>query len=358
MGVTIRDIARQAGVSVTTASRALNKKGDVSDDARERVLSAARDLNYAVNLHARALAGASSRTLGLIFVDTSVPFFAEMARAVVDTATAHNYSIIVCNTDEDPRRETQAHQMLREKRVDGVLIGSVQSGSAPLRQLTNEGTPFVLLNRYLDDFDADCVYSDNRLGAYEATVHLCRLGHRRIAHLTGVDERYSRRERLLGYRQALEEHGIAIDQRLIWHCDDFALDTVYGFIRRVLANRADVPTALFVYNDRCAIAAIKAIGDMGLRVPQDISVVGYDDLEFARYEAPPLTTVTHAASEIGRIGTEILIRKIQLPAHENWAVQHVVLKPELRIRESSAALAPLSRRYPTAVSPAYSTLPK
>lgn len=333
MGVTIHDIAQFAGVSVSTASRALNSKDDVSDDARERVLAAARALNFTVNAHARALAGASSKTLGLIVVNSGEVFFAQLATGAADVATERGYSVIVCNTGELAENETKAHRMLREKRVDGVLIGSVTTGAAPLQRLVAEKTPFVLLNRYLDDFDADCVYSNNRQGAYDATTHLCQLGHRRIMHLTHRDDRFSARERLAGYRRGLVEHGIAFDPELVVRCI-LDLDCVYEATRRALATITPRPTAIFSYNDRICLAILRAISDAGLSVPADIALVGYDDLDLASFFNPPLTTVTHAAYQIGRLGAEMLLDRIDQGGGPGEA-RRVVLTPELRIREST-----------------------
>jgi LacI family transcriptional regulator len=336
MGVTMRDIALRAGVSVSTASRALNHKGDVSPDARARVLAAAHDLNYAANAHARALAGASSHTLGLIFINNGDSFFARMARSVTDVATAHNYSIVACNTNENPAHELQALQTLREKRVDGILIGSIASGEAPIRRLVEEGIPFVLINRFLDDVETDCVYSDNRNGAYQAISYLCRLGHRRIMHVTYPDDRFAVRERLIGYRRALAENGIPYDPCLLLRTD-LSLPSLYQTTKDALCSLDLRPTAIFVYNDTTSTAVLKAVHDAGLAVPHDISVVGYDNLDYSAFLDPPLTTVTHAADEIGRMGAEILFEKMQWPQDQPWAIRRVVLQPELVIRQSSEA---------------------
>lgn len=162
MGVTMWDIARRAGVSVTTVSRALNDKPDISKQTKARILAIAKELNYAINVHAQALASGDSKTLGLIVADSANPFYAKLTRGVEDTARAHGYGVILCNTSEDSEREIGAHQMLREKRVDGMLITSILTGLDPLRRLEQESVPFVLLNRYLEGIDADCVLN----GAY------------------------------------------------------------------------------------------------------------------------------------------------------------------------------------------------
>ncbi|MBM4458187.1 MAG: LacI family transcriptional regulator [Chloroflexi bacterium] len=334
MSISIRDVAQRAGVSVSTASRALNDKPDVARDVRERVLQAARDLNYTINVHARALVGGRSKTLGLIIPDSAEPFFAQVARGVTDAATRHGYSIIVCNTNEQAAPELQAHHMLREKRVDGLLTSSVQSGSAPVRRFLAEGIPCVLLNRCLADLVVDCVLSDYRQGALDATAHLYSLGHRDIAHLTWRDDRYSVRERVAGYREALEAHGLLFDPTRVLRTTPDA-DAIYQFVRTELVSLRPPPTAVFVYNDRFSVIVLKALHDAGWRVPEDAALVGYDDLEFARFLEPPLTTVAQRPYDIGQTGAEILLERLQWPEEQPWAPRRVVLRPELRVRASS-----------------------
>jgi len=336
MPVTIRDIAQRAGVSVSTASRALNKKDDVSKETRERVLAAARELNYAVNLHARALAGATGKTVGFVLYDSSTAFHAAMARGVEDVATAHGYSLIVCNTGGAPDAELRAHQMLREKRVDGVLINSVQSGSEPLRRLAAEGIPYVLLNRRMDDLDADYVIVDYRRGTHMATTYLLELGHRRILLQTAEPEHPPVRERVVGYRQALEQYGVAFDPDLLLQCSHGLMST-HSRVLEVMTSLHPAPTAILAYNDLWAIPVLSVLHELGLRVPDDVAVVGHNDLEFARFLIPPLTTIAHPVYEMGRRAAEILFRKISQSEDEPWRPQRIILEPRLITRQSSGA---------------------
>ena len=339
MSVTMRDIAERAGVSLITVSRALNNKPDVSKETRARVRAIAEELQYAPNVHARALASGDSRTLGLIVADSANPFYGKLIRGVEDTASAQGYGVILCNTSEDREREAAAHQMLREKRVDGMLVTGIRTGLSPLLRLEQENIPFVLLNRYLQEIDADCVVNDNRQGAYEATAHLCGLGHRRIVHLTGPQQISSVRERLAGFRQALDEYDIQFDPGLVLRCD-LKLEGGYQQIKTAMPAFAPRPTAVFAYSDLVAIGVLKALRELGLRVPQDIALVGYDDIEFAPFVDPPLTTVAQLVYEIGQKGTEILLEKINWPEEEEWTPQRMVFKPELRIRASSGPQLP------------------
>ncbi len=333
MSVSIRDVAQRAGVSISTASRALNNKPDVNKEVRQRVLAAARELNYAANVHARVLGGGRSRALGLVIVNSADFFFTNIVRGVSDTATAHGYSIMVWNTDETVEGELWAHQMLRQRQVDGALIGSVQSGMVPLERLIAEGLPIVLLNRRLSGLAADHVLSDYRCGAYDATRYLIELGHRRIAHLTWHDDRYSVQERLAGYLDALRDAGIEPPPDFIIRCA-VGMEGAYRGILNRLPELRPKPTALFVYNDYSTIGVLKAFHELDVRVPDDISLMGYDDMEFSRFLIPSLTTMAQNPYEIGRQGTELLIERLR-DRDAPWTPRQIVLRPELRVRAST-----------------------
>lgn len=336
MPVTIRDIARRAGVSVSTASRALNKRGDVSREARERVLGSARDLDYAVNLHARALTGATSKMLGFILYDSATTFHALMARGVEEVATARGYSLVVCNTGGAREPELRAHQMILEKRVDGVLINSIQSGDAPLRRLAAEGIPFVLLNRRSATVPSDHVVVDFRRGAYMATMHLLSLGHRRIMYQVAQPDHPPVLERVAGYRQALEEYGAPFDSSLVVHCGG-RLECAYDIVIEAMHRQSNLPTALLAYNDQWAIPLYKALHDLALRIPDDVAVIGHNDLEFAPYLLPPLSSVSIPVLEMGRMGAQILFDRLDWPEDREWEVRQTTLAPTLIARESTAA---------------------
>jgi len=342
MPVTIRDIAHHAGVAVSTASRALNDKGDVSPEVRLRVKAAAQELQYFSNPHARALIAGRSRTLGLIIAGSSMPFLNVVLTGILDTVAAHGYSIMVYNTGEDPQQELRAHQILRQERVAGMLLTSVQSGSEPLRILQKEGTPFVLINRQVEDMDTDTTLGDLRHGLHELVGHLVGLGHRRIAFLADKAGRYPVNERLIGYQQALAAFGLDFDPDLVRFFTP-QCTTYYDLTCNLMTTLNPTPTAIFPYNDWNAVAVVQALNDLGYRVPRDVSVVGYDDLEFVRYLNPPLTTMTQQAYQIGQAGTEILIEHILCPPEQPWTPRHVFFKPELVVRGSTAAVFAGSR---------------
>lgn len=335
MPVTLRDVAKLSGVSVSTTSRALNDHADVSPEVRSRVLAAARALNYTGNHHARVLKGAASKTLGLIlFNSNSLTFNATMTRGIYDIATKEGYSIIVCNSNGSAEMELQAHQMLRQNSVDGLLINSVQSGAEPLKQLLDQGIPFVLLNRRVEGLECDYVMVDYRRGSYLAARHLLELGHRHILYQLGSVNHPPTGERLVGYRQALEEFGVPYDEKLVIH-------TAHPFdnhsaVLEAMQQLQPRPTAIMAYNDESAIPVLKALSDLNLRVPDDVSVVGQNDHSFAPFLVPPLTSIAQSIQEMGALGIQILLDKLALPAGEERTPQQVIFEPRPTIRLSTS----------------------
>jgi DNA-binding LacI/PurR family transcriptional regulator len=337
MVTTIRDVARLANVSVSTASRALNGRDDVSQNVRTRGLAAARELNYTANLHARALKGATAKTLGVVLSDTNAfSFNARLMSGIYDAATPRGYSVIVCDSRWSADAEREAHRMLIEKRVDGILLNSVNGGAAPLRSLTAVGIPYVLLNRRLDEIDCDSVVLDYRRGSYLAAKHLLEQGHRRILFQLGAEDHPPTRERLPGYREALNEFHVPFDAELIVYCDTLA--ETHARVLQVMADLRPRPTAVMAYNDESALPVLKALRDLGLDVPEQVALVGQNDLTLAQYLDPPLTSVAHAVRDMARQATELLFEQIDWPAEEQaWTPRRVAYEPRLVVRESSRA---------------------
>jgi LacI family transcriptional regulator len=334
MPTTMQDIAEKCGVSLTTVSRALQNKGEISPETKDKILKIAREMDYTPNVPARILAGGKSNIIGLVVADNSNPYYAKLIRGVEDCAKNNGYGIILYNTDETMEQELGGHQMLLENRVDGLLITSIISGKDPLLNLKEESIPFVLLNRYIEGFDSDWVRSDNRLGAYLITKHLCEKGHHRIAHITGDDSISSVRERLEGYKQALQEFNIEFDPDLISQCD-LKLEGGYHCATSIVENIDPLPTAIFAYSDLLAIGVLKALGEKSIEVPGQIALTGYDNIEFSPFIEPPLTTVDQFAYEIGKLGMEILIEKMAHRKDENWSPRQEIIEPKLIIRRSS-----------------------
>lgn len=333
MSTTIKDIAREAGVSINTVSRALNGKPDVNEDTKKGILEIADRLNYVPNFLAKGLVTKNTRTIGVIVSDNANPFFARMIKGIEDYARSRGYNIILCNTDERYEKEEEAVRLLREKRVDGLLITltPAQKERTDILELKRTGVPFVLLNRHMDDIITDYVINDNVYGAYLAVSHLANLGHKRIGYISGPSQISSVRERLEGYKKALFENNIEFDNSLVKE-SNLKMEDSYKLMKEFLEleNR---PTAVFTYSDLLAIGALKALKEAKLEVPKDIALVGYDDIEFSSLLEVPLTTVHQPRYRIGEEGAKILIDRIEGKDSED--LHQIVLKPELVIRESA-----------------------
>lgn len=330
--ITIKDIARELGVSINTVSRALNNKPDVSDETRQRVLDTADRLGYVPNTLARSLVAGETCTLGLICSDLVNPFYARIAQGVEETARADGYTTIIASTNEENDAERRAVNLMRSKRVDGMLISPTQLSYEHIARLIQEHIPFILVNRHIDEFQTGYVVNNNQHGAYQAVQHLVSLGHRRIAHITGPIRISSVKERISGYVQALENNGIPFDESLVIH-SDLTLESAYQIVFKLL-RAENRPSAIFTYSDHLAIGAIKAIRELKLSIPGDISLVGYDDIEYAQFLDVPLTTVRQPMYEIGQRAVFHLLEMIRL--EEFTPEQHQeILEPELVIREST-----------------------
>lgn len=330
--VGIVDIAREAGCSINTVSRALNDMPGVSAGAKARVLAAAERLHYTPSRVARSLLASSTKTLGLVVTDCTNPFYARAIRAVEDFAFARDYSVILCNSGEDYQREMRAIRMLLESRVDGILITPVQGPYEHIAELLDRRIPFVLVGRRFEMLDTPYVTSDNVGGARTAVSHLLSLGHRVVGHVTGRQEISSVAERLAGFCQALQEHGLPLDSALVVR-GERDVEGGLACARQLLACRPR-PTAIFAYNDLQALGVLRAARELRLRVPEELAVVGFDDIELSAFFEVPLTTVAQPTYELGRRAVEMLFQLMHDPLSAKD--RQVILHPELIVRSSSA----------------------
>ncbi|MBN1640595.1 MAG: LacI family DNA-binding transcriptional regulator [Anaerolineae bacterium] len=329
---TIRDVAKHAGVSKSTVSRVLSARDrPVSDGAKRRVLAAVEALGYEPNPLARGLRRGETRTLGLVVRSTANPFFAEVARGAEDAALAQGYSLLICNTDGDPARERSYIDVLLRKQIDGIFFLTARTRDDQMRSILRQGIAVVTTARPSPDLATDCVWTDNVAGGRAATSHLVSLGHRRIACIAGARDLSLSEDRLAGYRAALAEARMPVEERYVV-LGDFRPEGGYQAARRLLALDPR-PTALFACNDLMAIGAICAATEIGLAVPQDLSVVGFDNLELAAFGNPPLTTIAQPTHEIGRIAAAMLIDRLQEPA---LPLQIRMMETELVVRRSTA----------------------
>jgi LacI family transcriptional regulator len=308
--ITIKDVAREAGVSPQTVSRAINDKGEIRPETQERILRIAKRLGYRPNRIARSLATRRSRNVGLVVPDVSNPFFASVARGIEDAAQHAGYNVFLCNTDENAAREIQAIHSLEAQRVDGLLVCSSRLSERELNEVADRFEPLVLVNRRIDRPQTGCVIVDDAKGMQQAVRHLLALGHRQIGLLAGPMQSHSGRERVKGYRQAMQAYGIRPPQDL-WqiHC---APQLEGGEIAaRQLLQRAPELTALVGYNDLVAIGALHACAEKGLRVPEDCAVVGCDDVLLAGLVSPALTTIHIPTYALGKQAMDLLLEMIE-----------------------------------------------
>lgn len=314
---TIRDVAEKAGVSTTTVSHVINDSRFVSDAAARRVRRAMNELNYQPNAVARSLRRKHTRTLGLVLPDSSNPFFAEVARGIETYAFQQGYNVIFGSSDGDLKKEHAYLRVFLEKQVDGIVFVAAGESALNVEQLLGKHLPLVVVDREFKKVRADYVVADNRQGGYLATSHLIELGHRVIACIAGPSTVTPSAERVTGYRDALKEHALAFDSQWVRR-GDFGAASGFEATRYFLSRRGNVrPTAVFACNDMMALGALGALYQAGRRVPDDVAVVGFDDIVLASYTAPPLTTIQQPKYEMGELAAKILIEHIRSEqAHE------------------------------------------
>jgi len=327
---TIRDIARLSGCSVATVSRVLNDYPHVRAPTRARVHAVIRQYRYEPHHAARALAASRTSILALILSDITNPFYPELARGVEDAAGEHGYRVILCNTDGRPEKEQgYVHSLLRGH-ADGFVFASARLADPLVGRLIRRGIPVVLANRRLYGVPVDAVVVDNVLGATRAVRHLLDHGHRRIAHLTGPRHVANAVERLRGYRKAMREAGLAVRREWVVETD-MSRHSGYEAALRILSLRPR-PTAIFAENDAAAIGVVGAALERGLRVPQDLAVVGFDNIDLAGAEVLGLTTVSQHAYEMGRQAARLLVARVRDGRRQPH--REIVLDPTLVIRGS------------------------
>lgn len=324
---TIYDVARLAGVSTATVSRALNGTGQIAPATRAAIEEAVQRLGYRANSVARSLVTKSTQTIALLLPDITNPFYAALVGGVQESTLAHGYTMLLCTTEGDPAREEQYLSLLRAQQVDGALVDGLRLPAARIARFVKDGFPIVCLDRDVESDSVPLVQVDNRLGGRLATEHLLRLGHRRIAHVTGARELRISEERLAGYREALADH---FDEQLVAH-GAFTEESGRAATLGLLERRPDL-TAVFAANDLSALGAMSALTARGRRVPEDVSVVGFDDLRLSAFTSPPLTTIHQPATEIGQRATELLLDLTQ--GREAPRTLHL-LEPRLVIRAST-----------------------
>jgi DNA-binding LacI/PurR family transcriptional regulator len=329
MSVSIKDIAKAAGVSHSTVSRALADSPLVAEGTKRRVRRLAKEMGYSPSAIARGLVTKRTYTVGLVVTTIADPFVAEVVGGIEETALDNGYSVILCDSNAEPQREITAVRTLREKRVDGIIVTASRVGNLYLPLLEEVEVPIVLVNNQQEGRYVYSVATDNVHGGEMAINHLLELGHRRIGYIAVPEKTSSSLERLKGYKRALQAHKVEVTDSLISSGNGWPDGGERG-MRQLLALSSP-PTAVFCYNDMTAVGAIAEAKRMGFRVPQDISVVGFDDIAFAAYVDPPLTTIEQRKYEMGQIAMRMVL---DILAGAD-AVSDITLQGRLVMRGSS-----------------------
>ncbi len=338
MTVSIKDIARTAGVSHSTVSRALSDSPLVSIQTKTRIQRLARDMGYSPDAQARSLVMGRTMAVGVVVTTITDPFIAEVVQGIEETALDHGYSVILASSSSEPEREIAAVEMLRSKRVDGVIVTSSRVGALYQEHLNRLGVPVVLINSHSEQAGryTHSISVDNRHGGWLATRHLCQMGHRRIAYLSGPADHSDDVERLAGYCQALSEAGTSVDGALVIP----GTGQVDGGRRAapVLLAQEDRPTAVVCYNDMTAIGLMRAARGCNLSIPGDLSVVGFDDIPFASFTNPALTTIAQPMRKMGQQALQMALELMETQNLADLDPSDVIVKGQLIVRESSGAV--------------------
>jgi LacI family transcriptional regulator len=335
--VTIVEVAEKAGVSVATASRALSGRGYASAAVKERVRTAAQQLNYRLNASARSLKIQRTNNIGLVITDITNPFYSYLASGVLTCAQEMGYHVILCATNEDPEMEREYMHVLLEQRVDGII--AVPSSSQPLiwQEVVEMRIPLVLVDRAVSEIaQADTMLVNNVKGSYLATQYLIQLGHERIGLISGPSNTTTGYGRTKGYIDALNEAGIPVDQQLI-QGNSFIRANGYHATQTLL-SLPEIPTAIFATNNVLGEAAIFAIRERGLSIPNDISFVMFDDVPWAALIQPAVTVINQPTHHLGYMSLKILEKRLQeSETYDERTPVHIVMEPELIERESCLA---------------------
>jgi LacI family transcriptional regulator len=334
---TMRDVARLAGVSVGSVSAVINEKGTASPALIERVKAAMEGLDYHPDNVARSLKARRTHTVGIVIPDISNAFFTELVLGAETAARARRYSVILCNSSDDPTLERQCLSTLFSRRVDGVILAPADLLGSQDR-LTTRRFPMVFVDRIPPRFKGLAVVTNNFEAAYEGTRHLIQLGHRRLAIITGRLVLSNGLDRLEGFRKAIQEARLPLRDEYIQR-GDFQLQS--GYRRGLeLIRLTEPPTAIFCCNNKMTLGLMRALTECGVSCPEQMSVLGFDDFDWAASFRPKLTTIAQPTFEMGRIAMELLLRKIESPESREAEEMPVSLQARLQIRESTAPPAP------------------
>jgi len=330
---TLKEVAKFADVSITTVSRVMNDASKVNPETRERVQKAMRKLDYNPSRVAQRLRSTKghSKLLGLIIPDIQNQFYSNIVRGIEDVAYGKDYAVILCNTDENPNKEKFYLDVLLSESVDGIILPPIHQYSKVVEEMINTGLPIVCVDRKLARGTVDTVVVNNEKGAVLAVDHLIKLGHKRIGLLTSSPQFSSFEERQRGYKKALSKSGIELDENLIKEGDPRSASQAKDLTNELLGMDSP-PTAIFSTNNLMTLGVLEAVNNAKIKIPKDISIIGFDDMPWAKSISSPLTTIRQPGYEMGRRAAELMFQRIQDPARET--VQ-IILEPTLIVRKST-----------------------
>lgn len=337
MSVTLKHIAEQVGVSHTSVYKALNNKPGLSAETRKAILKKAKELGYVPNVIARGLVSNRSSFIGVLVPNVLATCFSKALQGIEDVVGEFGFAVILCTTRDQENILFDKVKFLKSKRVEGVIMAPGICCSDKVKRLLNDMSnsnwPVTVFNVFLEGTEVPCVVNDNVLGGYLATKHLIKLGHKRILHLHGPASDLTSKHKYQGYCQALSEASIEVHDELIAVAEKSTREVGYRLVKEAIEKRIDF-TGVFAFYDDLALGAYQALKECGLQVPEDVALVGYDDIDASQTCEVPLTTIHYDKKEVGRIAADILLRQLN---REISTVQSVLIRPELVIRDSCGA---------------------
>jgi DNA-binding LacI/PurR family transcriptional regulator len=305
---TLKEVATLAGVSTATVSNVLNETKNVSDEVKNKVFSAIQELNYQPNIVAKSLRVQESRIIGLLISDIANPFFSIVVRGIEEELAKSDYSILLCNTDSSVEKEDKYLKVLIGKRVDGLIVSSTGNTGDYFRSMEKTGVPMVFLNRCPDFMVSDVIMTNNIKGSYSGTEHLIRHGFEKIAIITGPISISTGKDRLTGYKRALEDYGITESDELVKE-GNFDIESGYMKMKELM-EQDNKPDAVFISNNSMTLGAYKYLKESGISIPDQLAVVGYDDSDWADIVDPPITTIKQPAYELGVHAARLILARI------------------------------------------------
>lgn len=332
--VTMEHIANIAGVSTNTVSRALSGKPDISTYTREKIKKIALDVGYSFQSKPEDNnQQQKTHIVGMVIADNTNPVFSRVVKGAEDVLSQSGYQLILCNTDENYRKEKNAIQLLIERGVDGILITPTQLHQKDILTMEKNSIPFVLMGRHFPDAKMSSVVADDKQGAFNAANHLLRLGHRRILFINAPEYISSAKERYSGFVEAFRQNGLEVNHEFLRVCIP-KKESAYNTMRSILVEGSK-PTAVFTFSDLMMLGVFRAVKEFNLRIPEDISLVGFDDIEFVSLLNPPLTTVYMPKYKIGEESARILLSQIK----GQPGINQLVLPTELKVRTSTGIVS-------------------